>query len=63
MSPGVFTLTFDDASRSQLERGLPILAEHDVRGVMFAPTGLLGGWFEREPLLDLDGLRALVHPR
>ena len=57
---GLMTLTFDDASRSQLDRGLPVLEQAGARGVLFAPTGLLGTWFEREPLLDLDGLRRLA---
>lgn len=57
---GLVTLTFDDASRSQLERGLPVLDSAGATGVLFVPTGLLGTWFEREPLLDLDGVRRLA---
>jgi peptidoglycan/xylan/chitin deacetylase (PgdA/CDA1 family) len=57
---GLVTLTFDDASRSQLERGLPVLERSGVKGVLFVPTGLLGTWFEREPLLTLSGVGELA---
>lgn len=57
---GWFTLTFDDASRSHLELGLPALARHGVRGVAFVPTGLTGGFFEREPIMTVDELRELA---
>jgi peptidoglycan/xylan/chitin deacetylase (PgdA/CDA1 family) len=58
--PGLVTLTFDDASRSQLERGLPVLERSGVKGVLFVPTGLLGTWFEREPLLTLAGVEEVA---
>jgi peptidoglycan/xylan/chitin deacetylase (PgdA/CDA1 family) len=56
---GTFTITFDDASLSQLELGLPVLARHCVPGVVFVPTGLVGSVFEREPILTLDQLHEL----
>ncbi len=35
-------VTFDDAFRSVIELGLPILAELDVPGTVFAPTAFVG---------------------
>jgi peptidoglycan/xylan/chitin deacetylase (PgdA/CDA1 family) len=58
-SSGAFTIAFDDASLSQLELGLPVLARHGVPGVVFVPTGLVGGFFRGEPILTLDQLRRL----
>jgi len=57
---GAFTITFDDASLSQRQHGLPVLARHGVPGVVFVPTGLVGGFFEREPILTLDELHQLA---
>lgn len=57
---GVFTITFDDGSRSQLELGLPVLAAYGVPGVLFFITGLAGRVFEGERLLELRDLRALA---
>jgi peptidoglycan/xylan/chitin deacetylase (PgdA/CDA1 family) len=56
---GAFTITFDDASLSQLELGLPVLTRHGVPGVVFVATGLVGGFFHGEPILTLDQLRQL----
>jgi peptidoglycan/xylan/chitin deacetylase (PgdA/CDA1 family) len=56
---GTFTITFDDASLSQLELGLPVLARHGVAGVVFVPTGLVGTSFHGEPLLTLAQLHEL----
>jgi predicted deacetylase len=56
---GVFTITFDDASLSQLVLGLPVLARHGVPGVVFVPTGLVGGFFRGEPILRLAQLYEL----
>jgi peptidoglycan/xylan/chitin deacetylase (PgdA/CDA1 family) len=57
---GAFTITFDDASLSQLDLGFPVLARHDVPGVVFIPTGFVGGFFRGEPILTLGELRALA---
>jgi peptidoglycan/xylan/chitin deacetylase (PgdA/CDA1 family) len=57
---GAFTITFDDASLSQLELGLPVLARQGVAGVAFVPTGLVGGFFQGEPILTLDQLHHLA---
>ena len=38
----VMCVTFDDAFRSVIELGLPILAELDVPGTVFAPTAFVG---------------------
>ena len=35
-------ITFDDAYRSTLEQGLPVLAGHDVPATVYAPTGFVG---------------------
>jgi peptidoglycan/xylan/chitin deacetylase (PgdA/CDA1 family) len=56
---GAFTITFDDASLSQFELGLPVLARHGVPGVVFVATGLVGGFFDGERILTLDQLRQL----
>ena len=56
---GVFTITFDDGSRSQLELGYPVLASHGVPAVLFFITGLAGRPFEGERLLELGDLRTL----
>jgi peptidoglycan/xylan/chitin deacetylase (PgdA/CDA1 family) len=56
---GAFTITFDDASLSQLELGLPVLARRGVRGVVFVPTGLVGGYFHGEPILTIEQLHQL----
>ena len=58
---GAFSITFDDGSRSQLERGLPLLDALGVRGVLFFVTGLAGQRFEGERLItaaELDELAA-----
>lgn len=57
---GIFTLSFDDASRSQLEFGFPILNRHELTGVVFVPTGLVGGSFMGEPVMTLAELRELA---
>ncbi len=38
----VMCVTFDDAYRSVIERGLPIMAELGVPGTVFAPTSFVG---------------------
>ena len=35
-------ITFDDAYRSTLEQGLPVLARHDVPATVYAPTDFVG---------------------
>ncbi len=35
-------ITFDDAYRSTLELGLPVLARHDVPATVYAPTDFVG---------------------
>lgn len=35
-------ITFDDAYRSTLEQGLPVLAGHDVPATVYAPTDFVG---------------------
>jgi peptidoglycan/xylan/chitin deacetylase (PgdA/CDA1 family) len=57
---GVFSISFDDGSRSQLELGLPVLAGHGVPGVLFFITGLAGQRFEGERLLELRDLHRLA---
>jgi peptidoglycan/xylan/chitin deacetylase (PgdA/CDA1 family) len=57
---GAFTITFDDASLSHLELGLPVLARHGVPGVAFVTTGLVGGFFLGERILTVDELRHLA---
>jgi peptidoglycan/xylan/chitin deacetylase (PgdA/CDA1 family) len=57
---GAFTITFDDASLSQLELGLPVLAGKEVAGVVFVPTGLVGSFFQGEAILSLEQLHHLA---
>jgi peptidoglycan/xylan/chitin deacetylase (PgdA/CDA1 family) len=57
---GAFSITFDDGSRSQLERGLPVLEALGVQGVLFFVTGLAGQRFEGERLLTAAGLDELA---
>jgi peptidoglycan/xylan/chitin deacetylase (PgdA/CDA1 family) len=45
-------ITFDDAFRSVLTLGLPILRELGVRGTVFVPTGHVGGLPMRWPGID-----------
>jgi glycosyltransferase involved in cell wall biosynthesis/peptidoglycan/xylan/chitin deacetylase (PgdA/CDA1 family) len=61
-------LTFDDGYESVLTAGAPLLASRDIPAVLFALTEKIGGvndWDEPgprgpQPLLDAEGLRALV---
>lgn len=63
----VALVTFDDAYRSVLELGLPVLRELGVPGVVFVPAALVGGTssFDAgisepvEPLCTWDELREL----
>lgn len=57
---GVFTITFDDGSRSQLERGYPVLESLGVPGVLFFVTGRAGRRFAGERLLRAAELRELA---
>jgi peptidoglycan/xylan/chitin deacetylase (PgdA/CDA1 family) len=57
---GIFTLSFDDASYSQLEFGFPVLKRNRMSGVVFVPTGLVGGSFMGEPVMPLSELRVLA---
>jgi len=51
-----FTVSFDDAHRSVLALAAPLLAELQIPGTLFVPTGWIGMGPE---WLDADGLRAL----
>jgi peptidoglycan/xylan/chitin deacetylase (PgdA/CDA1 family) len=61
-----YLVTIDDAFRSVLTVGAPVLAELGVPSVLFAPAGLLGGtstWLEQqpdEPILTPDELRTVA---
>lgn len=54
-----YLVTFDDAYRSVLDIGAPILARLGVPAVVFVPPGLVGRKGAPEDILDSDGLRAL----
>ena len=60
-----YLVTVDDALRSVLDHGAPVLRQAGVPSVLFVPAGLVGGtttWLPRSPgvpLLDADGLRAV----
>jgi peptidoglycan/xylan/chitin deacetylase (PgdA/CDA1 family) len=56
---GLITITFDDGVLSQLENGYPVLNQNRVKGVVFIPTGFVGGWFEGQPSMSLNQLREL----
>ncbi|GAA3828842.1 polysaccharide deacetylase family protein [Streptomyces coacervatus] len=59
-------VTFDDGYRALLDEGLPILNELGFPATAFVLSGVLGGrstWMAEmpdEPLLDAEGVRALV---
>ena len=61
-----YLVTIDDAFRSVLTVGAPVLAQLGVPSVLFTPAGLLGGtsaWLDRqpdEPILTADELRAVA---
>lgn len=61
-----YLVTIDDALRSVLEVGAPVLAEHGIPSVLFAPAGLLGAtttWLELQPdapILTADELRTVA---
>lgn len=50
-APRTLVVTFDDAHRSVLEHGLPILRAHGFVGTIFAPTD----YVERQALMGWDG--------
>ena len=67
LPPKSALVTFDDAYRSILTDALPVLREFDCPGVIFTPTGLVGGWndFDKdiepdEAICSWDDLRALA---
>lgn len=39
---GLVTITFDDASRAQMDHGLRLARAHGLPGTLFVPTGLVG---------------------
>jgi peptidoglycan/xylan/chitin deacetylase (PgdA/CDA1 family) len=61
-----YLVTIDDAFRSVLTVGAPVLAEFGVPSVLFTPPALLGGttaWLELqpdEPILSPDELRTVA---
>lgn len=61
-----YLVTIDDALRSVLTTGAPILERAGVPSVLFAPPALIGattGWLELQaddPLLTVDELRAVA---
>jgi peptidoglycan/xylan/chitin deacetylase (PgdA/CDA1 family) len=57
---GIVTVTFDDALLSQFENGFPVLRELGIRGVVFVPTGSVGGHFSGEPMMSLCHLRQMA---
>lgn len=56
---GLITITFDDGLLCQFENGYPILRGNRVKGVAFIPTGLVGDWYEGQPVMGLSHLREL----
>jgi peptidoglycan/xylan/chitin deacetylase (PgdA/CDA1 family) len=59
-------ITFDDADRTVLERGLPLLRERGLAGVAFVVTGLVGGdrpvWTRETRELSAAGGSASAFP-
>jgi len=56
---GLITMTFDDGLLCQFENGYPVLHENRVKGVVFIPTGLVGGWYGAQRSMSLRHLREL----
>jgi peptidoglycan/xylan/chitin deacetylase (PgdA/CDA1 family) len=57
---GIITLTFDDGLLCQFDNGYPLLRELDMKAVAFIPTGLVGGLFGEQQMMNLDHLRELT---
>jgi peptidoglycan/xylan/chitin deacetylase (PgdA/CDA1 family) len=65
------TLTFDDAYRSYLEIGLPLMEEFEIHSALFVPSGHVGGFNswdshqsdQRFEVMDWESLRSISkHP-
>ena len=57
---GLITMTFDDGLLCQFENGYSVLCRNGVKGVVFIPTGLVGGWHEGQRSMSRSHLRELA---